>query len=144
MFTLHPQLQQDSLTLGHFQLSRLLLSRDANYPWCILVPARTDVTEIHHLAIEDRQQLLVESCQLSEAMVDLFTPDKMNIAVLGNIVPQLHMHHVARYRNDPAWPGPIWGALPSQPYKDTDLNARAKQIVDALIGEDFTPERLRK
>lgn len=138
MFSLHPQLQRDCLLLGQFRLSRLLLSRDANYPWCILVPEREAVTEIHHLGINDRQQLMHESCLLAEAMVDLFTPDKMNVAVIGNRVAQLHMHHVARYQHDPAWPGPVWGACPAKAYSDTDLQQRGQQIIAALIGEEFT------
>lgn len=139
MFTLHSQLAQDSVMLGSFQLSRLLLSRDANYPWCILVPEREAVTEIHHLGIEDRRQLMSESCLLAEAMADLFTPDKMNVAVLGNKVSQLHVHHVARYRSDPAWPGPVWGAREPKPYQEEELQARAGQIVAALVGEEFRP-----
>ncbi len=140
MFALHPQLKQDSLILGTFRLSRLLLSRDANYPWCILVPERELVTEIHHLDVEDRQQLMHESCLLAETMVDLFAPDKMNVAVLGNIVPQLHIHHVARYEHDLAWPGPVWGAHSAKAYADEELQNRAQTIVAALVGEEFTPE----
>jgi len=140
MFSLHPQLAKDTLSLGNFRLSRLLLSRDAQYPWCILVPEREAVTEIHHLGIEDRQQLMVESCLLAEAMVDLFTPDKMNVAVIGNKVAQLHMHHVARYKNDPAWPGPIWGVYAATAYSEAALQQRAQQICAALVGEEFTPE----
>ena len=129
MFTLHPQLQADCVILGSFRLSRLLLHRDANYPWCILVPEREAVSEIHHLGIEDRQQLMLESCLLAEVMVDLFTPDKMNVAVLGNKVAQLHMHHVARHQSDPAWPGPVWGAVPAKDYAGDALNDRARHLV---------------
>ena len=140
MFNLHPQLQQDCLTLGRFDLCQLLLSRDANYPWCILVPEREATNEIHHLGIEDRQQLIRESCLLAEAMVDLFTPDKMNVAVLGNKVSQLHVHHVARFKTDPAWPGPVWGAVDAKPYQDADLQSRAQHIIAALVGEEFAPQ----
>ena len=97
------------------------------------------MTEIHHLGFEDRQQLMHESCLLAETMADLFAPDKMNVAVLGNRVPQLHMHHVARYRNDPAWPGPVWGACAATPYTEDALQKRAQTIVAALVGEEFTP-----
>src|SRR5690606_21007114 len=114
MFALHPQLEKDTVLLGRFPLSLVLLHRDANYPWCILVPRREAVREIHHLGDEDRMQLIRESCHLAEVMVDLFVPDKMNVAVLGNQVPQLHMHHVARFTSDGAWPGPIWGKLPAK------------------------------
>jgi diadenosine tetraphosphate (Ap4A) HIT family hydrolase len=139
MYSLHPQLQEDCLVLGNFRLSQVLLNRDANYPWCILVPEREAVTEIHHLGIEDRQQLMLESCLLAETMVDLFTPDKMNVAVLGNKVPQLHVHHIARYRDDPTWPGPVWGVCTPKPYSAHELETRAKHIVAALVGEEFTP-----
>ena len=139
MFSLHPQLQQDCFSLGRFTLSQLLLSRDSNYPWCILVPEREAVAEIHHLDKDDRQQLLVESCLLAEAMVDLFAPDKMNIAVLGNIVPQLHMHHVARYKVDLAWPGPVWGAHSAKAYEAPAIQARAEKIIGALVGQAFSP-----
>lgn len=138
MFSLHPQLQQDCLVLGKFRLSLCLLLIDANYPWCLLVPEKESVSEIHHLGIEDRQQLMRESCLLAEAMVDLFTPDKMNVAVLGNKVPQLHMHHVARFKDDAAWPGPVWGAVPAKAYQSDQLAQRAQQIVRALISDEFT------
>lgn len=137
MFELHPQLEQDSVLLGQFPLSLVLLSRDANYPWCILVPRRDDMREIHHLADEDRVQLMLESCHLAEVMVDLFVPDKMNVAVLGNKVPQLHMHHVARVSTDPAWPGPVWGSVAAKPYSVDELNSTVKRLQSALAGEGF-------
>lgn len=100
------------------------------------------MTEIHHLGIADRQQLMMESCLLSETMAGLFTPDKMNVGVLGNKVSQLHMHHVARFTSDPAWPGPVWGAVPAKGYTPTELESRAKKLIAALVGEEFAPERL--
>lgn len=137
MFELHPKLQEDSVVIGRFSLSLLLLSKDANYPWCILVPEREAVQEIHHLGLEDRQQLMVESCRLAEVMDDVLGPDKMNVAVLGNIVPQLHVHHVARFESDPAWPGPVWGAVPSKAYESNALSELAHRIQSALSGEGF-------
>lgn len=137
MFSLHPQLQQDCVHVGDFPLSMLLLSRDANYPWCILVPRRDGIREIHHLAEEDRIQLIRESCELAEVMTDLFTPDKMNIAALGNVVPQLHVHHVARFENDAAWPGPIWGKVPAKPYEEDALESLLRRLQNALVGEGF-------
>lgn len=137
MFALHPQLQQDCVPVGNFPLSLVLLSRDANYPWCILVPRREDIREIHHLSNEDRVQLIQESCHLAEVMTDLFTPDKMNIGVLGNIVPQLHVHHVARYESDAAWPGPVWGKVPAKAYAESDMEALVKRLQNALAGENF-------
>lgn len=116
MAELHPQLKQDCLLLGRFPLCRLLLMQDANYPWFILVPDRDEVTEIHQLDADDRQQLMRESCALAVVLSTQFTADKLNIAALGNVVPQLHVHHVVRYRDDPAWPAPVWGCVPPRPY----------------------------
>lgn len=137
MFSLHPQLQQDCIHVGDFPLSMLLLNRDANYPWCILVPRRDSIHEIHHLGDADRIQLIKESCHLAEVMVDLFTPDKMNIAALGNVVPQLHLHHIARFKNDAAWPGPVWGKVLAKAYERDALEALLKRLRNALVGEGF-------
>jgi diadenosine tetraphosphate (Ap4A) HIT family hydrolase len=116
VFALDPRLQHDTIILGSFPLSLLLLMNDSTYPWLILVPQRPGIREIHELAPRDRRQLLDESCHLAEAMAALFGPDKLNIAALGNVVPQLHLHHVARFRHDPAWPAPVWGKTPAVPY----------------------------
>ncbi len=116
MADLHPQLKQDCLLIGRFPLCRLLLMQDANYPWFILVPDREGVTEIHQLDAADRQQLMRESCALATVLAERFKADKLNIAALGNVVPQLHVHHVVRHRKDPAWPAPVWGRVPPTPY----------------------------
>src|SRR5690606_27916102 len=137
MFELHPRLAQDTVTVGRFTLSLLLLSKDANYPWCILVPEREDVFEIHHLSEEDQLQLIRESCRLSEVMTSLFDAHKMNVAALGNVVRQLHVHHVARFVDDAAWPQPIWGKVPGVEYMPCELTERIKRLKSALIGEDF-------
>jgi diadenosine tetraphosphate (Ap4A) HIT family hydrolase len=109
--------------------------RDANYPWFILVPCREDVREIHHLDTADQQQLLRESVQLAQAMEQAFTPDKLNVAALGNMVPQLHVHHVARYRDDPAWPAPVWGRAPARPYAAEQLAETKTRLLAALSAE---------
>ena len=116
MFQLHKRLEADTLVIGEFPLSLVLLSKDANYPWVILVPKREGITEIYQLTETDQQQLLKESSVLAEAMEGLIKPDKLNIATIGNIIPQLHMHHVARFESDSAWPGPVWEATPSTSY----------------------------
>ncbi|UTA46685.1 HIT family protein [Simiduia sp. 21SJ11W-1] len=139
MFSLHPQLAQDSLLLGRMRLCQVRLSLDANYPWCLLIPERANVTEIHHLSEQDRHLLMDESCRLAEVMVSVFDPKKINVAALGNMVPQLHMHHVARFEDDAAWPGPIWGRVPALGYEDAALNKRRDKLVSALVGEGFTP-----
>ncbi|UUA74089.1 MULTISPECIES: HIT domain-containing protein [unclassified Cellvibrio] len=138
MFELHPRLAQDSVVIGEFDLSLLLLSRDANYPWCILVPKREEVYEIHHLSEEEQLQLIRESCRLSEVMTSVFDADKMNVAALGNVVRQLHIHHIARFTDDAAWPQPIWGKLPAKEYSEVDFAERIKRLQNALIGEGFT------
>lgn len=138
MFELHPRLAQDSVVIGEFELSLLLLSRDANYPWCILVPKREEVYEIHHLSEEEQLQLIRESCRLSEVMTSVFDADKMNVAALGNVVRQLHIHHIARFTDDPAWPQPIWGKLPAKDYTEADFAERIKRLQNALVGEGFS------
>jgi len=132
MAGLDPRLQQDCLVVGRFPLCHLLLMRDANYPWFILVPDREGVTEIHHLDEADRQQLLQESCRLSAALEAAFHPDKLNVAALGNIVSQLHIHHVVRYRDDAAWPAPVWGRLPAKAYSDAGLAAVVAKLRSSL------------
>lgn len=140
MFQLHAQLAADCEVLGSFPLCHLLLLRDANYPWFVLVPARNDIREIHHLTVDDQQQLLRESVALATAMEQAFSPDKLNVAALGNMVPQLHVHHVARYRSDPAWPAPVWGRVPAKRYEADAMVDVASRLVEALAPEaGFTP-----
>ncbi|HEY5674974.1 MAG TPA: HIT domain-containing protein [Malonomonas sp.] len=121
MFELDPHLQRDTVVLGDFPLCRLLLMNDRSYPWFILVPRRRGAREIHHLATEDQQQLWRESAELSRWIEQNFSYDKLNVAALGNIVSQLHLHHVARSIGDPAWPGPVWGARPAVAYAAAEV-----------------------
>ncbi len=121
--------------LGRFELSHLLLMQDANYPWFILVPDRDGVSEIYQLSEEDQMQLMKESTLLSRVLKEQFGADKLNIAALGNIVPQLHVPHVVRYRNDPAWPAPVWGRLRARPYEDHHLQAVIGKIKPLLEGD---------
>jgi diadenosine tetraphosphate (Ap4A) HIT family hydrolase len=137
VFTLDPRLQNDTLLLGHFPLSLLLLMNDCTYPWLILVPRRPNIREIHELLPPDRQQLLKESCHLAETLTELCRPDKLNVAALGNVVPQLHLHHVVRYRNDPAWPAPVWGRAPAVPYQAEQVVAWRERLLPRL--SEFTP-----
>lgn len=140
MFKLDERLQRDTVTMGGFELCQLLIQRDARFPWFILVPRRADVFEIYQLSQADRVQMLNESCLLAEAMVDVFAPDKINIATLGNQVPQLHQHHIARFSTDPAWPNPVWGS-PLEPYAAGQLEERLETMVNVLQGERFIPAR---
>lgn len=121
--------------VGRFPLCRLLLMQDANYPWFILVPDREGVTEIHHLDAEDRQRLMHESCTLASVLEQAFHADKLNIAALGNVVPQLHVHHIVRYHNDPAWPAPVWGRVAARAYSDAALAEVVEKLRSGLPGE---------
>ncbi|MEW7864730.1 HIT domain-containing protein [Aeromonas diversa] len=122
MFELHPRLAADTRVLGDLPLCRVLLSRDSQYPWLILVPRIANLREVHHLGEADQQQLMRESCAVAALMEASLRPDKINLGALGNLVPQLHLHHVARFTSDAAWPGPIWGAKPAQPYSEGALD----------------------
>jgi diadenosine tetraphosphate (Ap4A) HIT family hydrolase len=139
MFTLHERLAADSIRVGELPLCVLLLINDANYPWLVLVPKRPDVREIHQLNTQDRAQLLEESCVLSEVMEAVFTPLKMNVAALGNMVPQLHIHHIARFSDDAAWPNPVWGFVPAKAY---DSAIQQKTILSIQQAFDNTDLRL--
>ncbi|WP_022956319.1 HIT domain-containing protein [Perlucidibaca piscinae] len=121
MFTLHPRLAADTVVLGDFPLSQLLLMNDASYPWLILVPRRADIREVHELSDADQLQLIRESSWVSERLALQLQATKMNVANLGNMVPQLHWHVIARFEGDPAWPKPVWGQLPAEPYTDEEL-----------------------
>lgn len=125
MFELHTRLQADTQLLGDLPLCRVLLAKDSQYPWLILVPRVDNLREIHHLAPAQQQQLMQESCAVATLMEQALSPDKINIGALGNLVPQLHLHHVARFTTDKAWPGPIWGAHPAFPYDPQALRTQA-------------------
>lgn len=121
MFELHPQLRQDCLNIGKLALSRLLLMNESRYPWLILVPERAGIGEIYQLEEVDQIQLLRESSALARSLAEGFEADKLNIAAIGNRVPQLHIHHIVRYRDDPSWPAPVWGRFDPLPYSATGL-----------------------
>lgn len=139
MFELDERLAGDTVRVGAFPLSLLLLSRDANYPWFILVPQREGVREIHQLAESDQYQLLRESNNLARVLTTVFRPDKINIAALGNVVPQLHLHHIGRYITDPAWPRPIWGVIAPVHYAASAQASVIDRVLRALAGGEFNP-----
>ena len=120
-FQLHSRLQQDCVVLGRFELCQLLMMNDSQYPWFILVPQKAGITELYQLAQSERQLLIEESSYLSENLADLFQADKMNVAAIGNLVPQLHIHHVVRYQTDKAWPAPVWGKFNAIPYTEQQI-----------------------
>lgn len=131
-FELHPQLEKDSRDLGEFQLSRVLLMNDCRYPWLVLVPQRPDISEIYQLSETDQLQLHKESVYLCEQMATFFKADKMNTAALGNVVPQLHLHHVARFKTDATWPAPIWGRGEANPYTGDALTTLQGELQKRL------------
>jgi diadenosine tetraphosphate (Ap4A) HIT family hydrolase len=137
MSTIHPKLLNDSHVLGHFPLCHLLLSKDANYPWFILVPNRDNISEIHQLSVLDQQQLMVESSVLGERLMRALKGDKLNVAALGNIVPQLHVHVIVRYKKDAVWPGPIWGKVTAKTYDEHEL-IKLKDLLKTLALPNFT------
>ncbi|WPC03919.1 HIT domain-containing protein [Pseudomonas benzenivorans] len=136
MFVLDPRLQQDALPLGDFPLCRLLLMNDAHYPWFILVPRREEVSELFQLDVEDQRMLWHETTLLAETLKDTFAADKMNVATLGNLVSQLHMHVIVRRRSDAAWPAPVWGRHPALPYGG-DQVALIKAKLRLVLTDNF-------
>lgn len=120
-FTLHPTLARDTVEVIRLPLCRVLLMKDRRFPWLILVPERKSVREIHELTAGDRAVLIEEIALAGEALSRLVGPDKLNVGALGNVVPQLHVHVVARFATDPAWPGPVWGSGAAVPYSEDEL-----------------------
>jgi diadenosine tetraphosphate (Ap4A) HIT family hydrolase len=125
LFALHPRLEADTVFVADWGLSRLLLLNDARFPWLILVPRRADLTELNDLNHAERMVLIEELARASRGLKALTGAAKINIGTLGNLVPQLHVHVVARSPGDPAWPGPVWGHGAATPYAD---DARAAFI----------------
>ncbi|KIH81990.1 HIT domain-containing protein [Pseudomonas batumici] len=135
MFVLDSRLQQDTLPLGDLPLCRVLLSNDSNYPWFILVPRRADISEVFQLEAADQLQLWQETTELAQLLQSVFQADKMNVAALGNVVSQLHMHVIVRRRDDVAWPAPVWGKHPAQPYSDEEV-ARIREKLRVAFQHD--------
>lgn len=127
-FVLHEKLTADTIEVARLDLSLLLLMNARQWPWLILVPRRPDIREIHELPALDRTILMDEISRCSRLLADLFKPDKINIGALGNIVPQLHVHVIARTAADPAWPKPVWGAVAPEPYPPAELAARLDSL----------------
>jgi diadenosine tetraphosphate (Ap4A) HIT family hydrolase len=124
-FVLHSQLKKDSELVTRLLLCSVRLINDANYPWLILVPQVANIIDVIDLSDTQQQTLWQESALVSRALKHLFIPDKLNVASLGNMVPQLHLHHIVRYQHDVTWPRPIWGQVPPKAYTHQQL---AKQI----------------
>jgi diadenosine tetraphosphate (Ap4A) HIT family hydrolase len=131
-FSLHPQLANDCFELAELPLCKLLLCNDSAYPWFILVPKIDNITDIYQLNWQEQQQLLNESSLLSELLMQVFSGDKMNVAALGNVVEQLHVHHVVRYRKDASWPKPIWGQQALTPYSESEFASLKEKLLPQL------------
>ncbi len=132
LWSLHPQLAADAHGVGDLALSRVLIIKDSNYPWIILVPRRPGMTEILDLDPTEQAQLMGEIARAGAALKKITACDKLNIAALGNVVPQLHVHVIARSRSDPAWPHPVWGKLKPRSYGRVTLERFAASLGEAL------------
>ncbi len=132
-FVLHPQLEQDTVWVGELPLSQVRLHTNATWPWLILVPrVPGSPQELADLTVADGQTVYKEILKMSTLLRHLFQPTKLNIGVLGNIVSQLHIHLVARYTDDPAWPGPAWGHSAWQDYTREALAIRLEALAERL------------
>lgn len=131
-YALHPQLADDTHPLTTLALCELRLMDDANYPWLILVPRVADAREMIDLDAAQRRQLTDEIDFAARLLRTAFRPYKLNIAALGNMVEQLHVHVIGREQGDPAWPAPVWGRVAARPYSPEQLVARIAQLQAAL------------
>jgi diadenosine tetraphosphate (Ap4A) HIT family hydrolase len=134
-WTLHPQLEADTSAVGDLPLSRLLLANDSNYPWLLLVPRRAGASDIIDLPDGEQITLATEIARASRALKAATPCDKLNVAALGNVVPQLHVHVIARRRGDPAWPKPVWGAVPARDYDPAERERLVGALRDQLWPE---------
>jgi diadenosine tetraphosphate (Ap4A) HIT family hydrolase len=132
-FTLDPQLERDTVAVGDLPGSRVLLMNDANFPWLIVVPRQAGATEIFDLDEGPRSQVMRELALLARLLKELTGCDKINIAAIGNMVSQLHIHVVARQRDDAAWPRPVWGALPPRPYGGAERERLIQAIRQKIV-----------
>lgn len=131
-FKLHERLEADTFLLGDTALCEVRLMNDSTWPWVLLVPRRASIREIYELSTAEQGQLMWESSALGQGMMAVFRGDKLNVAALGNQVPQLHLHHIVRFQGDPAWPGPVWGARPPVAYTDDELEETRDQLAPVL------------
>lgn len=131
-FELHPQLTADTIEVTRGACCRFQLMNDATYPWLILVPQRPGLRDFHELAGADMMATVVEIGVASRALQALYDPDKINVAALGNMVAQLHIHVIARRLDDAAWPQPVWGVAPAKPYAADALDRRVAELRAAL------------
>lgn len=132
MFELDSRLHNDTFFVCDLTLCRVLLMNDKQFPWLILVPMRNNIAEIIDLPEQEQQTLLAESAKVSTVLQQVFTPYKLNVGALGNVVRQLHVHHVARFENDVAWPKPVWGNQAPVAYDDAEASTILSTLKQAL------------
>lgn len=132
MYQLHARLAADTLAIGQFELCDVRLMNDARYPWVILVPRKEGLMESYQLSQADQQLLMRESAFVAEQLAELVGADKMNVAALGNVVSQLHIHHIARYKTDACWPAPVWGKGDVIPYQAAEAQAVVQQLTQTF------------
>lgn len=132
-FVLNSRLAADTVPLVDWPLSAVRLMNDRTWPWLILVPRRPDLRELHDLSTLDMALLVGELAKASRVVAEICRPEKVNVGALGNIVSQLHIHVIGRFRDDPAWPGPVWSFRPPVPYRDDEL-AQVVERLQAALG----------
>jgi diadenosine tetraphosphate (Ap4A) HIT family hydrolase len=135
-FSLNSRLKADTIKIAAFELSELLLMNDKNYPWFILVPRRDNISEIFQLNDQDQTQLYKEISYIAEILQKFYLADKVNIGALGNMVRQLHIHVIMRFKNDIAWPKPVWGLVEAIKYSDEEIN-KISEDINSLINSNF-------
>ena len=131
-FELHERLAHDCATVTDLALCRVLVMNDRRFPWCILVPMVNGLRDLHDVPAGQRLTLFDEIDVVSRVLSDRFGAQKINVAALGNQVPQLHVHVIGRQTDDAGWPAPVWSAGPAQPYEPAELVAVAERLRDAL------------
>ncbi|MBF8222932.1 HIT domain-containing protein [Halomonas sp. 328] len=130
--TLDPRLEADTLPVTELGLCQVRLMNDARYPWLVLVPRRIGVKEVYQLSAQEQARLWQEATALGEGLMRTLNGDKLNLATLGNMVPQLHLHVIVRFEEDAAWPAPVWGQGQAEPY-DADGQAKRRDEILAII-----------
>lgn len=133
-FTLHERLAADTLLVADLPLCRVLLMNDRRFPWLILVPRREGLRDFDDVAAAEKAKFHAEIDLASDVLREEAKAHKMNVAALGNMVPQLHVHVIARFPEDAAWPAPVWGVGTAEPYSEEDGPALAKRLAQALVG----------
>lgn len=133
MFKLHDQLRRDTLPVCRMKLSLVQLMNDSQYPWLVLVPTAENLVEIADLSEKQRKQLINEIAQAERVLQHVFNPHKMNVGALGNVVPQLHVHVIGRFREDAAWPAPVWGKAAPKPYDEASMRNIVAKLQNAFI-----------